>query len=172
LQQNIEIRFLTPDDSSEYSRLRLAMLELEPKAFSSSPEEHQVLSTDEVRRRIGSTAEEQFMVGAFENGRLLGAAGFHRERGPKNRHKGRVWGVYVTAEKRGSGLARQILETLLQRATAVDGLAQISLSVTATQSAAYHLYESLGFKVWGREPRALRVGDEFIDEYHMILRLK
>jgi ribosomal protein S18 acetylase RimI-like enzyme len=168
----MEIRFLTADDSSEYGRLRLEMLETEPQAFSSSAQEHGSLSMDELRERIASPDGDQFVVGAFEGGRLWGAAGFHREKRLKVRHKGRIWGVYVSPEKRGQGLARKMLETVLQRASAVNGLEHVLLSVAAKQTAAIHLYESLGFECWGREPRGLRVGDEYIDEHYMLRRVK
>jgi ribosomal protein S18 acetylase RimI-like enzyme len=168
----MEIRFLIPDDAPEYSRLRLEMLELEPQAFSSSVEEHRSLSIDEVRRRLGSIAEDQFIVGAFEDGRLSGVVGFYREKGIKTRHKGHIWGVYVKPEIRGQGLARKMLQTALQRASTIGGLERVLLSVAATQSAAFRLYESLGFESWGCEPRALRVGDRYLDEHYLILRLK
>jgi ribosomal protein S18 acetylase RimI-like enzyme len=172
LTAHMQIRFLTPDDAPEYSRLRLEMLELEPQAFSSSAEEHRSLTLDEVRRRMGSIDEDQFIVGAFQDGRLLGVVGFYREKGLKTRHKGRIWGVYVTPEKRGRGVARKLLETLLQRACIIPGLEQILLSVAATQTAAFDLYQSLGFESWGCEPRGLRIADQWIDEHYMVLRLK
>jgi ribosomal protein S18 acetylase RimI-like enzyme len=168
----VEIRLVTSDDAPEYSRLRLEALEGDPEAFSSSVDEHRSLSLDEIRRRIGQGSQEQFMMGAFENGRLLGTVGFYREKGLKTRHKGRVWGVYVTPRKRRTGLARKMLEVLLLRVAAIDGVDQVLLSVASTQLAARHLYASMGFQSWGLEPRALRVGDQFIDEEYMILWIK
>jgi hypothetical protein len=43
--------------------------------------------------------------------------------------------------------------------------------VTETQAAAIKLYHSLGFETFGREPRALKIGDRMMDEDYMILRL-
>jgi ribosomal protein S18 acetylase RimI-like enzyme len=171
-QQKMEIRFLTAEDAPEYSRLRLEMLELEPQAFSSSAEEHRLLRIEEIRLRLGSIAQDQFIVGAFDEGRLSGVVGFYRDKGLKSRHKGHIWGVYVKPEKRGKGLARKMLQTVLQRASTIAGLEQVLLSVAATQSAAFGLYQSLGFESWGCEPRALRVGDRYLDEHYLILRLK
>jgi ribosomal protein S18 acetylase RimI-like enzyme len=167
----MEIRFLTSADAAEWSRLRLEALERDPAAFSSSIEEHQALPIEEVKKRL-STNPNSFVVGAFEEGRLFGMAGFHREIGPKMRHKGRVWGVYVTASKRGQGLAQSMMQALLERAAAIAGLEQVLLSVTNTQVSALALYRSLGFEPFGKEPRALNVGGEFIDEHYLVLRLK
>lgn len=166
----MEIRFLTPEDAVEWRRLRAEALERDPEAFSSSLEEHTRLSLDEVKTRLGGTGDS-FVAGAFEEGRLVGMAGFRREMGPKVRHKGGVWGVYVTATKRGRGLGRDLMRAVLERAAKIDGLDQIQLSVTDTQAAALKLYHSLGFETFGREPRALKIGDRLMDEDHMILRL-
>jgi ribosomal protein S18 acetylase RimI-like enzyme len=167
----IEIRLLTAEDASEWSRLRLEALECDAAAFSSSVEEHQALPIEEVKKRL-SANPSSFVVGAFEETRLCGIAGFHRELGPKTRHKGRVWGVYVTASKRGQGVARRLMKALLDRATAIDGLEQVLLSVTGTQTEALALYRSLGFEKFGTEPRALNISGEFIEEHYLLLHLK
>jgi RimJ/RimL family protein N-acetyltransferase len=167
----MEIRFLTAEDAAEWSRLRLEALQFEPAAFSSSVEEHKAVPIEEVRKRL-SANPHSFVVGAFEEGHLCGMAGFHRETGPKTCHKGRVWGVYVTASNRGQGLSRDMMKLLLERAAAIAGLEQVLLSVTNTQTAALALYRSLGFKLFGTEPRALSIEGEFIDEHYLVLRLK
>ena len=53
----------------------------------------------------------------------------------------------------------------------MDGVEQIILAVAAPQAAAVALYRSLGFVSFGREPRALKIGDSYVDEEYMILRL-
>jgi ribosomal protein S18 acetylase RimI-like enzyme len=167
----MEMRFLTAEDAGEWSRLRLEALERDPAAFSSSIEEHRALPIEEVRKRLSGNPHS-FVVGVLEDGRLVGMAGFHRETGPKTRHKGRVWGVYVDPSKRGQGLSRRMMKLLLGRAAAIAGLEQVLLSVTSTQTAAIALYRSLGFELFGTEPRALNINDEFIDEHYLALRLK
>ena len=166
----MEIRFLTPEDAVEWRRLRAEARERDPEAFSSSLEEHSRLSLDEVKNRLGATGDS-FVAGAFEDERLVGMAGFHRETGPKVRHKGRVWGVYVTASKRGRGLGRDLMRKILERVARIEGLDQIHLSVTETQAAALKLYHSLGFETFGREPRALKIGARVIDEDYLVLRI-
>ena len=167
-----EIRYLTGNDASEYWRLRLEALEGDPEAFSASVQEHRTLSLEEVRKRLGSEGEDQFVVGALQGGRLIGTAGFYREKNLKTCHKGRIWGVYVTPARRGAGVGKRMLQTILKRAEEMNGLEQVLLSVAATQTAAFRLYCELGFEMFGCEPRALRIGDQFIDEQYLVLHMK
>jgi len=168
----MEIRFLTAEDAEEWSRLRLESLRGEPQAFGSSAEEHPSIPFAEIKRRVDSSTEDAFVAGAFEGCRLVGMAGFVREKGLKSRHKGRIWGVYVAPEQRGRGLARQLFARILERARRIIGLEQILISVATTQTAATRLYESLGFQTFGTEPRGLKVEGRYIDEEHRILYLK
>jgi ribosomal protein S18 acetylase RimI-like enzyme len=168
----MDVRFLTPDDAGEWWKLRLEALLGDPEAFSSSAEEHQQLELEDVKKRLSSEAGDSFVVGAFDGIRLAAMAGFAREKGLKTQHKGRIWGVYVTPERRGQGIGRKMLQMLLERGAAIEGIEQVMISVAVTQAAAVSLYRSLGFETWGREPRALRVGGRWIDEEYMVLPFK
>ena len=163
---------LRAEDAAAFYGLRSEALELEARAFGESVEEHRAVSIDIVANRLRESGDN-FVVGAFLGGKLVGTAGFLRNnQGLKRKHKGRIWGVYVTGSARGRGLARAMLGVLLARAREVPGLDQILLTVGANQVAAKKLYESLGFRAFGREPAALRVGQEAVDEYHMVLMLR
>jgi ribosomal protein S18 acetylase RimI-like enzyme len=164
------IRLLNADDAAEWLRLRLEALQCDPEAFSAALEQYQSLSIEEVQRRLWSTPDA-FVVGALEQDHLVGMAGFYREQNPKTQHKGRIWGVYVSAPTRGQGVGRKMMDTVLKRAAAIAGLDQLLLSVTSTQSPALALYRSLGCEEFGTEPRALYVNGRFIDELYMTLRL-
>jgi ribosomal protein S18 acetylase RimI-like enzyme len=168
----LQIRSLTPNDADEWWRLRRESLQNDPEAFSSSAEDHQSLKAEDVRQRLNSNQTEFFIVGAFVDHLLVGMSGFHRQHGVKSRHKAGVWGVYVTPVSRGQGVGRRLMESLLERAAEIDGVEQILISVTATQTTACALYRSLGFEPFGREPRALKIGNRYIDEEHMLLKLK
>ena len=172
VNEEIEIRFLDAADAADYSRIRLEMLESEPEAFSSSDVEHRNLSAAEIERRISLDPENKFVVGAFQNGRLLGAAGFLRNSGLKERHKGFIWGVYVAPAARGKGVGKSLMRALLDRAIAIAGVEQILISVSTTQKAAGCLYRALGFQSWGCERRALKVGEQYIDEEYMALYIE
>jgi len=167
----VEIKPLALSDAGVWWQLRLEALERDPEAFSSSAVEHQSLSPNDVAKRLDRGDGSNFVIGAFIQGRLVGMAGFVHEKGPKVRHKGRIWGVYVAAEFRNQGIGRRILLEILQRCALMGELRQVLLSVAVSQTAATKLYQSLGFRSFGREPRSLRIGDRFIDEEYMVLQL-
>lgn len=60
---------------------------------------------------------------------------------------------------------------LIARARLLPGLEILNLTVTSNNLSAKGLYESLGFICYGTEPKAMKVGDEYLDEDLMILML-
>ena len=102
----MDIRPLTAADATAYWHFRLEALETETDAFGASAEEHRATSIDDVATRLASDMANNFVLGAFVDGALVGTAGFYRSKNVKERHKGHVWGVYVTAALCGNGIGR------------------------------------------------------------------
>jgi RimJ/RimL family protein N-acetyltransferase len=169
---SLEIRALTAADTDAFWQLRLQALERNPHAFGESVQEHLAIPMETFTARLADVRDDNFVLGAFVDGQLVGNAGFARIQRVKRRHTGIIWGMYVSDAQRGKRIGHALLAALLERVRALPDLEQIRLSATANQAAAQRLYASAGFETFGREPGALRVGDELIDEDHMILRLK
>ena len=77
--------------------------------------------------------------------------------------------VMVQPQWRRRGLARALTEALIIDARAA-GIETLELGLRGNNHVALHLYESLGFQVWGRLPNALAVNELRFDDVHMYLQ--
>jgi ribosomal protein S18 acetylase RimI-like enzyme len=166
------IRLLTEADADELFELRLRALQESPEAFGSTYAETRERGPESFRRRLGQPATESFTLGAYTANILVGIVAFFRETGEKDRHKGYIVSMYVEPQSRGKGIGRALAREAVARAGQVPRIVQLHLSVVTSNTAARSLYLSLGFTVYGLEPRALKQGeDQYWDEELMILRL-
>ncbi|WP_428491363.1 N-acetyltransferase family protein [Rhodopila sp.] len=156
---------MRPQDLPLLRPLRLEALRRHPSAFGVAFEEEQA---DDPGRLIGEPPS--VTLGGFGGGVLVGSASMVVSQRVKQRHKGHVVAFYVAPAWRRAGLARALLDALVEQARA-QGLVLLTLSVTLGNAAARGLYSGAGFSAYGVEPMSLRVGDEFVDAELMALRL-
>ncbi|NOU79897.1 GNAT family N-acetyltransferase [Paenibacillus sp. LMG 31459] len=165
------LRMLTSEDAEVYRGLRLQSLRLHPEAYLSSYESEKKLSIVTTRIRL-EPSENNFTLGAFDGEeKLVGIVTFFRESRPKIDHKANIYSVYVDSDVRKQGVGRRLMVELIARARLLPGLEILNLTVTSNNVAAKRLYESLGFICYGTEPKAMKLGDEYLDEDLMILLL-
>ena len=80
--------------------------------------------------------------------------------------------MYVVPEVSGQGVGRALMRVLLEEAGRLDGLEQLDLTVTEGNDAARTLYSRCGFTEWGRLPRAVRIGQQYLAKVHMLRPLR
>lgn len=164
------IRKLTKDDVEAYQQLRLQALQQNPEVFGSTYEREVKFSTEHILKHLEPIENEQFIIGAFDaTQKLLGIVSFKREQSPKMRHKGTVYGMYVTPEIRNQSIGLQLLMHFIRECEIIDGLEQLNLSVVSTNKSAIALYEKVGFVHYGHEKRALKYLNTYYDEDLMVI---
>lgn len=164
----ISIRLLKPADAAAFSALRLVAIDTSPSAIWPTRAEHG-LRTGRPQPRLDFPHRSPRLFGALtDDGGLIGIAGVRREALVQLAHKAVLWGVFVAPAYRGNGLARRLIDAALTHASRDWGVEQVNLCVNTENEPAKALYASLGFETFGVERRAMRVGDRFYDEQHMV----
>jgi len=163
----MEIRLLTAADAEVYRHLRLEGLQMNPEAFGSSFEEEKDMGLALFASRL--EGQESFTFGAFEQNDLLGVATLVQENKMKLKHKANIFAVYVSPKKRGLGLGKHLMLAVINQAKVLAVVEQINLTVVSSNDSAKGLYKSLGFQVFGTEKRALKIGQQYVDEDYMVL---
>ena len=155
------IRRLSAADAEAFRAVRLEGLERHPPAFGASLKEESSRPLAFFADRL----EANHVLGAEMAGRLSGVAGFRVHDSEKTRHRGTLWGMYVREEARGTGVARRLVDGILNHAR--GRVEQVALSVWVENPAAIALYRSAGFVVFARDVRSLKIDGVYYDELLM-----
>ena len=159
------VRRLGADDVEAFRRVRLEALREEPVAYAGSHADWAVLSDEEWRDRMVEP-----VVAAFLGDEPVGLAGLMRQRPSKMVHRASIVMVYVRKSQRGTGLADDLIDAVIDEARAM-GIVQLELSVTADNRAAVRFYERKGFVTIGRIPGALMHEGQEMDDLMMARRI-
>ncbi len=160
---------LAREQAAAYRAMMLAAYAANQDIFTSMPGERDGLPLSWWEARLGDPAtSKEVVIGASEDGQLLGAAGLAFETRPKLVHKATLFGMIVVPAARKRGLGRQIVSAALALARA-RGLRMVQLTVTDGNVNAEALYRACGFVEYGREPFAVAstVPGQFDAKIHM-----
>lgn len=156
----MEFRKLTPKHITHYNDLMSQALQQFPADFEAG----NIQDLQDVGGQL---------FGAFnDKGELIGAVGLRQDKLLKTCHKGLIWGLYVSPRFQGCGIGKGLLAAALAHARAIQGLEQLYLVVGEHNQTAQRLYHSLGFSVFGIEPRELKVDGRAYNGVHMWLNLQ
>ena len=113
-------------------------------------------------------------MGAFDKNRLVGVASFKRDGSirTKLRHKGILFKIYVAPEYRKKGIAKKMIEMIIERVTLIPDIEQINLTVIPTNKYAKAIYEEFGFKTFAFEEKAIKWKGKYFNEEQMKLILQ
>lgn len=161
--EKFTVRRITESDLGDFRELRLEALRLHPDAFGASYDE----CTLKPLHFFAEQLRNSHVFGGFDlHNTLQGMIGVNRSSLPKLSHVANIWGMYVRAEMRSSGLSSRLMEAALEVASSAK---TVKLSVVTTNRAAYALYHSFGFTEWATDTAALCVDGVFHDEFLMRL---
>lgn len=152
----IHVRVLSKDEWQAYKDVRLRALRESPEAFVASAEEEEAFPEEKWRDRM----ERSRRLLAEDGGSVVGVVSVgtgHRTNIPG---AGELFGLWVQADRRGSGVARRLLE----QAAAVGrdvGLKQLVYWVGTDNGRAVAFASSFGFRPTdARRPMRIRGVDE------------
>ncbi len=155
------IRRLVREEAHALREIRLEALRLHPEAFVSTHAHDAARPLSDFEAWI--TGGGAF--GGFVDGRLVGIAALAEQHGHQS-HKGLLVSVYVQEAQRGNGLAEALIKAIMVYAS--ERVEQLALGAAATNTRAIRFYRRLGFQAYAVEPRALKVGQTYIDEILML----
>ena len=166
----VSVVALGTQDWRDLQSIRLEALRSEPAAYSSTYEETLAWSDEDWRRRLANDRRMHLLARA--RSRPIGIIGGYLGSDEGDDSVAVVFGMYVTREHRGKGIARLLLTSLMDRLSSFPQITTIRLGVTETQDPARTLYESVGFQVVGKEEQSIVVDDRHYDELIMELRVR
>ena len=166
LMMSCHIKHLQKNDWVLWKEIRLEALKRHPEAFGGTYEEECLWSDEDFK--LGLVKSDIF--GAFIDNRLVGVAGIFVIQSKKLKHKGTLFSLYVKNEKRGQGIADQLVKAVINHVR--QRVLQLHCTVVTNNNSALKLYQRHGFQIYGTEPRSLKVNEKFYDEHLMVLKFE
>lgn len=158
----IIIRRLEASDVLAYRALRLEALQLHPADFGADYSEEIALDDKAWQDKLSRNQ----LFGAWCDGQLVGMMAFARQGGLKSQHKSTLTSVYVKAAYRSQKIAAKLLDAVW--ASIPQDVEQLLLAVVTSNLPALSFYVRKGFRIYGTQPKALKIQGVYYDEYLMV----
>ncbi|MEH2257458.1 GNAT family N-acetyltransferase [Nostoc sp.] len=165
------VKKLTKHDAEDYRQIRLEALYKNPDSFGTSYSEEKVKMTEQFRDRIPEN-NNNFILGCFEDKKLIGIVAFHQELRIKLRHKAYISSMYVQQEYRRKGIGKLLLNELIEKAKAINEVELLLLDIVKSNFSAKQLYLLLGFEIYGIKEMAYKSNHQYFDLEFMRLQVK
>jgi ribosomal protein S18 acetylase RimI-like enzyme len=167
----LHVSTLDGSHMAAYRELMLEAYEQAPDAFTTTAEERRREPDSWWLKRIGSGTGSTTSFGAWDGGSLVGSVAIEYATKPKTRHSALLLGMYVKPAHRSKGAGRSLMAAAIEAASARPEVLVLTLTLTEGNDPALRLYRSVGFEVWGTEPKAIRTESGFKGKVHMSLAL-
>jgi putative acetyltransferase len=119
------------------------------------------------RKRLeGNDPNFDYALVAEIDGKVVGTAGLHRLRRPRNLHVAQ-FGITVHQDYQGMGVGKALLGALVEAADKWLNIVRIELEVWPDNERAIKLYESFGFVVEGRKRMNAYRDGQYVDSLLM-----
>jgi ribosomal protein S18 acetylase RimI-like enzyme len=149
--------------------LRLEALLRQPEAFRGDFAQEAQMAPETFAKLL-LPSPPGVMFGSFADGQLVGMAGLGVPTSATQRHKGRIFGMYVQPLHRNQRHASRLLEAAIAQAGRAR-LVMLTVSVTTNSPHALRLYAAHGFRSVGTIRRSVKMGSQYFDEQLMQLDL-
>lgn len=166
---NLTYRKLTAADSIAYREIRLESLKLHPESFGTSFEEQKDLPQLRFQKTLEEPETAKFLIGAFDQGGLIGICGFVPFLLDENIQLDKVGTIvqmYVKASHRGHKVGLNLINAVVEEALKQKDIEQIILEVWDENISAIRVYEQAGFHLYTLQDYAL---EGYTDSILMLL---
>lgn len=168
---SVTIREANPEDAASLITYVTSLLE-EPASFLEMSKGEFTLTIEEEMKFLDDCrkSKNSIFIVAEENGQIIGnltCLGNHRA---KIRHNV-VLGISVEKRYRNRGVGSRLMEYAITWSKETQIVKRIELYVFKTNDRAIHLYRKFGFVIEGEKQKAIKVNDDYINEYIMALTI-
>lgn len=158
--KKVKIRYLKFEDWPDCLKLINSLVREDAMIFQNKPA-NKKMEMDWIAKQIKSVESNNAVALVAEvDGKVVGFCDVHRKKFRQS-HVGSL-GISILKPYRGVGIGKALTQAALELAKKELGLKIVILEVFENNRIAKKLYKKLGFKVYGKIPKALRYKGKYV----------